>query len=224
MKAMILAAGLGKRLRPLTNTIPKPNLMVGDKSLIQRNIEKLISSGFKEIVINISHLGHKIKEHVCENFSDIEISFSEESEPLGTGGGVKKALNLLGEEPFLLLNADIYHLIDLNIAHHDVEFAHIIGVPNPEHNLKGDFSLDGTKVSIKKNSNNEFTWSGISIINPVIFNDTNNLITPYSIWGSVIKKYIQDAKVTAEISQKTWIDTGTIERLGLANKSFKEEN
>ena len=96
-------------------------------------------------------------------------------------------------------------------------------MPNPKHNPNGDFSLNGTKVSINKTSN-DFTWSGISIINPSIFNNTDNLIAPYSIWGSVLKKYIQDQKITAEISHKTWIDTGTIDRLGLANKSFKEEN
>ena len=223
MKAMILAAGLGKRLRPLTNTVPKPNLMVGGKSLIQRNIEKLVDSGFEEIIINTSHLGEKIKKHVFEKFPDTKIAFSEETEPLGTGGGVKKALNLLGKEPFLLLNADIYHSINLKDIHQHVELAHIIGVPNPKHNPNGDFSLNGTKVSINETSN-DFTWSGISIINPSIFNNTDNLIAPYSIWGSVLKKYIQDQKITAEISHKTWIDTGTIDRLGLANKSFKEEN
>ena len=223
MKAMILAAGLGKRLRPLTNTVPKPNLMVGGKSLIQRNIEKLVDSGFEEIIINTSHLGEKIKKHVFEKFPDTKIAFSEETEPLGTGGGVKKALKLLGEEPFLLLNADIYHSINLRDMHKHVELAHIIGVPNPEHNPDGDFSLNGSKVSINESSN-DFTWSGISIINPSIFNNIDNLIAPYSIWGSVLKKYIQDKKVTAEISQKTWIDTGTIERLALANKVFKEEN
>ena len=109
MKAMILAAGLGKRLRPLTNTIPKPNLMVGNKSLIQRNIELLIQNGFDEIVINVFHLKSLVKDHVISKFPNTKIIFSDETELLGTGGGVKQALNYLGGDSFLLINADICH-------------------------------------------------------------------------------------------------------------------
>jgi len=93
MKAMILAAGLGKRLRPLTDTVPKPNLMVGNKSLIQRNIELLIQNGFDEIVINVFHLKSRVKDHVISMFPNTKIIFSDEAELLGTGGGVKQALN-----------------------------------------------------------------------------------------------------------------------------------
>ncbi|MGB1838740.1 MAG: nucleotidyltransferase family protein, partial [Gammaproteobacteria bacterium] len=114
MKAMILAAGLGKRLRPLTNTIPKPNLMVGNKSLIQRNIELLIQNGFDEIVINVFHLKSLVKDHVISMFPNTKITFSDEVELLGTGGGVKQALNYLGDESFLLINADICHEFKLD--------------------------------------------------------------------------------------------------------------
>ena len=97
MKAMILAAGLCKRLKPLTNHIPKPLLKVGNQSLIERNIRSLLNYGFDEIVINVSYLGNMITEHVLEIFPNNKIIFSKESEPLGTGGGIKNALKLLGD-------------------------------------------------------------------------------------------------------------------------------
>ena len=222
MKAMILAAGLGKRLRPLTNTIPKPNLMVGNKSLIQRNIELLIQNGFDEIVINVFHLKSLVKDHVISKFPNTKIIFSDETELLGTGGGVKQALNYLGNDSFLLINADIYHEFKLDTLIMDVEYAHIVGVKNPDHNIVGDFSIDGSKVSI--NSSNNLTWSGISVINPKIFESFENIKTPYSIWNPVIYKYIELGKVSGEFFDGSWIDTGTIERLTLANEVFKDEN
>ena len=221
MKAMILAAGLGKRLRPLTNTIPKPNLMVGNKSLIQRNIELLIQNGFDEIVINVFHLKSLVKDHVISKFPNTKIIFSDETELLGTGGGVKQALNYLGDS-FLLINADICHEFKLDTLIMDVEYAHIVGVKNPDHNIVGDFSIDGSKVSI--NSSNNLTWSGISVINPKIFESFENIKSPYSIWNPVIYKYIELGKVSGEFFDGSWIDTGTIERLALANEVFKDEN
>jgi MurNAc alpha-1-phosphate uridylyltransferase len=222
MKAMILAAGLGKRLRPLTDTIPKPNLMVGNKSLIQRNIELLIQNGFDEIVINVFHLKSRVKDHVISKFPNTKITFSDEAELLGTGGGVKQALNYLGDESFLLINADICHEFKLDTLIMDVEYAHIVGVKNPDHNIVGDFSIDGSMVSI--NNSNNMTWSGISVINPKIFESFENIKTPYSIWNPVIYKYIELGKVSGEFFDGSWIDTGTIERLTLANKVFKDEN
>ena len=135
MKAMILAAGYGKRMMPLTENLPKPLLKVGKKSLIERNINSLLGAGYKEIVINVSYLGSMIKKHVLDIFPHNDISFSEESAPLGTGGGILNAINLLGDKPFLLINADIFHKIELKGLKQDVEIAHIIGVNNPAHNL-----------------------------------------------------------------------------------------
>ena len=100
MKAMILAAGYGKRMMPLTENLPKPLLKVGKKSLIERNINSLLGAGYKEIVINVSYLGSMIKKHVLNIFPHNDISFSEESTPLGTGGGILNAINLLGDKPF----------------------------------------------------------------------------------------------------------------------------
>jgi MurNAc alpha-1-phosphate uridylyltransferase len=223
MKAMILAAGFGKRLKPLTDDIPKPLLKVGNQSLIERNIRSLLNYGFDEIVINVSYLGNMITEHVLELFPNNKIVFSEESQPLGTGGGIVNALELLGDKPFMLINADIYHNINLTALNSDVKAAHLVGVSNPEHNLKGDFSLENDLVCVKSESN-DFTWSGISIINPKIFDELEPQEMPFDIWYKVLMQFINNKDVTAEISEDIWIDTGTIDRLELANKTHKDEN
>ena len=223
MKAMILAAGLGKRLKPLTNDIPKPLLKVGNQSLIERNIRSLLKYGFDEIVINVSYLGNMITEHVLETFPNNKIIFSKESEPLGTGGGIKNALKLLGDEPFMLINADIYHNINLAAVKTVPKYAHLVGVENPEHNIQGDFSLDNNIV-LARTELNDFTWSGISIINPNIFNQLQPQEMPFDIWNSVLMQFIKNNKITAEIYEGVWIDTGTIDRLELANKTHKDEN
>jgi MurNAc alpha-1-phosphate uridylyltransferase len=223
MKAMILAAGLGKRLKPLTNHIPKPLLKVGNQSLIERNIRSLLNYGFDEIVINVSYLGNMITEHVLEIFPNNKIIFSKESEPLGTGGGIKNALKLLGDEPFMLINADIYHNINLAAVKTAPKYAHLVGVKNPEHNIQGDFSLDNNIV-LARSELNDFTWSGISIINPTIFSQLQTQEMPFDIWNSVLMQFINNNKITAEIYEGVWIDTGTIDRLELANKTHKDEN
>ncbi|MDA9759417.1 nucleotidyltransferase family protein [Gammaproteobacteria bacterium] len=223
MKAMILAAGFGKRLKPLTNDTPKPMLKVGNQSLIERNIDSLINSGFDEIVINVSYLGNILIKHVLELFPNNNILFSKESEPLGTGGGIQNALELLGDEPFMLINADVYHDIDLAAINKIVKVAHLVGVKNPEHNLQGDFSLDGDIVSVRSGAN-DYTWSGISVINPSIFNKLIPQEMPFDIWNKVLKQFINNKEVSAEISDGIWIDTGTIDRLELANKTHKDEN
>jgi MurNAc alpha-1-phosphate uridylyltransferase len=223
MKAMILAAGLGKRLKPLTNDIPKPLLKVGNQSLIERNIRSLLNYGFDEIVINVSYLGNMITEHVLEIFPNNKIIFSKESEPLGTGGGIKNALKLLGDEPFMLINADIYHNINLAAVKTAPKYAHLVGVKNPEHNIQGDFSLDNNIV-LARSELNDFTWSGISIINPTIFSQLQTQEMPFDIWNSVLMQFINNNKITAEIYEGVWIDTGTIDRLELANKTHKDEN
>ena len=223
MKAMILAAGLGKRLKPLTNDIPKPLLKVGNQSLIERNIRSLLNYGFDEIVINVSYLGNMITEHVLEIFPNNKIIFSKESEPLGTGGGIKNALKLLGDEPFMLINADIYHNINLAAVKTAPKYAHLVGVKNPEHNIQGDFSLDNNVV-LARTELNDFTWSGISIINPTIFSQLQTQEMPFDIWNSVLMQFINNNKITAEIYEGLWIDTGTIDRLELANKTHKDEN
>ena len=164
-----------------------------------------------------------IKKHVLEIFPNANISFSEEEIPLGTGGGVLNAIGLLGKDPFMLINADIYHQINLKNIKQDVDIAHLVGVENPDHNVEGDFSLNADEVSISNNLN-ECTWSGISIINPIIFEGLKIEDAPFDIWKSILIEYVKKNKVTGEFSDSTWIDTGTIDRLELANKTYKDEN
>ena len=223
MKAFILAAGYGKRLLPLTENSPKPLLKVGDTSLIERNIEHILNSGISEIVINISYLGALVREHVIEKFPNENINFSVEEKPLGIGGGVYKALPLLGSEPFLCMNADLFHNIKLDNLFSDVESALLIGVPNPEHNQMGDFSLDKDIVNINTEGN-DLTWSGISIINPRIFKNKYFESTSFNIWESVLLEYIKKKSIKGIRSSDLWIDVGTIDRLKLANTVYNDQN
>jgi MurNAc alpha-1-phosphate uridylyltransferase len=223
MKVMILAAGYGKRMLPLTKTIPKPLLEVAGKTLIQRNIEALLNEGFEDFIINTSYLGSMIKNHVNQKFPSTKINFSEEDQPLGTGGGIVKALSLIGEDPFILINADISHDISIKPLNKNIISAHIIGVENPDHNINGDFSLDGDIVVIKEGKN-DFTWTGISVVNPLIFNKYKDHDGFFNIWDPVMLACIGDRSVTGEISKGKWIDTGTVGRLELANKMHKDEN
>ena len=223
MKAFILAAGYGKRLLPLTENSPKPLLKVGDTSLIERNIEHILNSGISEIVINISYLGALVREHVIEKFPYDNINFSVEEKPLGTGGGVYKALPLLGSEPFLCMNADLFHNIKLDNLFSDVESALLIGVPNPEHNQMGDFSLDKDIVNINTEGN-DLTWSGISIINPKIFKYKYFESTSFNIWESVLLEYIKKKSIKGIRSSDLWIDVGTLDRLKLANTVYNDQN
>jgi len=223
MKAMILAAGYGKRLMPLTQDTPKPLLKVGNESLIQRNINFLIKNGFSDIVINISYLGDLIEDHIKNVFPNSNILFSYEDRPLGTGGGILNALKILGSETFLLINSDIYHDIDIQNLPNTTDAAHLIGVKNPSHNEQGDFSLTKNKVFIKENTN-DLTWSGISLINPIIFEENIFESNSFNIWKSVLPKYIKKGMVTGQESYESWIDVGTLDRLKLANTVHNEEN
>ena len=222
MKAMVLAAGFGKRLSPLTDTLPKPLIKVGDQSLIQRNINYLIDNGFSEIIINVSHHSDQVINHVKEIFPNINILFSIEDKPLGTGGGILKALPIIGTKPFLLINSDIFHNIDIKDLPQDTKAAHLIGVPNPEHNADGDFSLKKNLIEIK-DGKNSLTWCGISIINPIIFNERNFESKIFNIWDTVLPSYIEEGVVTGEESSGLWVDVGTPERLKLANSVYNDK-
>ena len=222
MKAMVLAAGFGKRLSPLTDTLPKPLIKVGDQSLIQRNINYLIDNGFSEIIINVSHHSDQVINHVKEIFPNINILFSIEDKPLGTGGGILNALPIIGSKPFLLINSDIFHKIDIKDLPQDTKAAHLIGVPNPKHNEDGDFSLKKDLIEIK-DGKNSLTWCGISIINPIIFNESNFESKSFNIWDTVLPSYIEEGVVTGEESLGLWVDVGTPERLKLANSVYNDK-
>ena len=219
MKVMILAAGYGKRLSPITDTLPKPLIKVGKMSLIDRNINYLVHSGFHEIIINVSHHAEQIINHVNDNFPELNISFSIEDKPLGTGGGVYNALEKIGDNPFLLTNADILHHINLKKLPKDVKAAHLVGINNPNHNPQGDFSIKDNIVEVHDDKNDQ-TWTGVSIINPAIFKDNQFDESIFDLWDSVLPNYIEQRAVTGEVTTEPWIDVGTHERLKLANSVY----
>lgn len=220
---MILAAGEGKRLQPLTLKTPKPLLKVGPSSLIEDQINRLSKLGINEFVINISYLGEQIKQSLKNHSHFQNISFIEEPFPYGTGGALVNAMDHLGEDPFILCNADIFSEIDLSRLPTSIEAAHLIGISNPNHNQDGDFSLLGSSVIINERIN-DLTWSGISLVNPKILKEYLNLDFPFDIWNTIMIPLIKERKITAHQDNSLWIDIGTIERLELARASLKEEN
>ena len=212
MKAMILAAGRGERMRPLTDSLPKPLLEVQGKPLIVWHLEKLAQNGFKEVVINIAHLGYKIPEYLGDGSKwGLHISYSDEQEEgaLETAGGIKKALPLLGDEPFLVINGDVFcdYRFDASFDLADKE-AHLILVPNPEQNAKGDFGLDDSLV---QNSAKEmFTFSGIAYYKPSFF---KNVALTKSPLAPLLRQSITKSTISGEVFRKRWHDIGTPSRL-----------
>jgi len=215
MKAMILAAGLGTRMRPLTDVTPKPLLKVGGIPLIVWHLEKLGHQDFKNVVINIAHLGYEISDALGDG-SDwgMNIKYSDEQEEgaLESAGGIVKALPLLDDETFLVLNGDIF--TDYDFQYHrklaDGILAHLILVPNPEHNPDGDFALDGQKVVDAK----QYTFSGIGYYSPKLFDGLpygKNALAP------LLRAAMKEGKVTGELYEGEWLDIGTPERLELLN-------
>jgi N-acetyl-alpha-D-muramate 1-phosphate uridylyltransferase len=212
MKAMILAAGRGERMRPLTDQTPKPLLTVAGKPLIVHTIEQLVSAGFTELVINHAHLGEQIEEKLGNgNMLGANIVYSPEGEEaLETAGGIVNALPLLGNGPFLVVNGDI--ATDFPYATFQttpVELAHIVLVDNPAHHLQGDFGLDATGKATE-NGKNPFTFSGIGIYHPDLFRKAPS---GKSKLAPLLRQAIADNKLTGQHYPGFWMDIGTPERL-----------
>ena len=218
MKAMILAAGRGERMRPLTDRLPKPLLEVHGKALIFWHIERLAKNGFKDIIINIAHLGYKIPEALGDGSKwGVKITYSDEqmSGALESAGGIKKALPLLGEEPFLVVNSDVFceYEFDANFDLKDKK-AHLILVPNPEHNKKGDFGLHVRSVLNKDET--MYTFSGIGYYSPKLFESITLQKSPLA---PLLRKAINNHTVSGEVFKKMWHDIGTPTRLKEINKN-----
>jgi N-acetyl-alpha-D-muramate 1-phosphate uridylyltransferase len=217
MKAMILAAGRGERMRPLTDTLPKPLLEVHGKPLIVWHLEKLAKSGFKDIVINIAHLGFKIPETLGDGSKyGVNITYSDEQNEgaLESAGGIVKALPLLGDEPFLVVNGDVFCDYNFN-ADFDIgdKLAHLILVPNPEHNPNGDFGLKDALVL--NNDKTKYTFSGIGYYSPKLFSELaygKSALTP------LLREKIKNEKINGELYKNMWHDIGTPQRLENINK------
>ncbi len=218
MKAFILAAGKGERMRPLTDHIPKPLLPVGEHTLIDRHIEKLVAAGIGDIVINVAYLGHLIEQHVGDGSRyGASVTFSREPEPLETAGAIAYAAPLLGEAPFLLVNGDVWC---------DVDYAplvscatqlpqgggHLLLVNNPEHNPEGDFALQAGRLALKSANAAAYTFSGVSVISPALVMEypKRRRIFPLAevlYWG------IAADCLAAELYAGYWLDVGTPARL-----------
>lgn len=219
MKAMILAAGLGTRMRPLTDHTPKPLLKAGGKPLIVWHLEKLAAAGFKDILINIAWLGWQIPEALGDGAQwGIRLRYSDEqAEPaLETAGGIIKALPLLGNEPFLVVNGDIwcdYACLPQRLTPQTL--AHLILVNNPEHHPHGDFALEAGRALSQGAS--KLTFSGIGYYDPALF---ANLDYGKRALGPVLRAAMEQNLVSAEHYQGIWLDIGTPERLAQLDQSL----
>jgi len=219
MKSMILAAGRGERMRPLTDTIPKPLLEVNGKPLIIWHIEKLAKSGFKEIIINVAHFGYKIIEALGDGSKwGVKVIYSDEQNEgaLESAGGIVKALALLGSEPFLVVNADIWTDFNFNASFNlGDDLAHLVLVKNPEHNLGGDFGLVSNRVL--SDADEKYTFSGIGYYKPQIFKHLNY---GKSALAPVLRDLMRQNVVSGELLSGSWIDVGTPKRLEEINKNI----
>ena len=221
MKAMILAAGLGTRMRPLTDHLPKPLLEVGGKPLIVWHIEALARAGITELVINTAWLGDKLEAALGDGQRyGVSICWSHEGEPLETAGGIVKALPLLGEVPFLVVNGDIWLRYDFGALRQRVAAmegqAHLVLVGNPAHNPRGDFALEadritaGTTLRVANDGEHRFTFAGLSVLHPDLF---AGLPEGKRALAPLLREAIAAGQVTGEYFSGPWVDVGTPERL-----------
>ncbi|MBL4674300.1 MAG: nucleotidyltransferase family protein [Arenicella sp.] len=221
---VLLAAGHGTRMRPLTDKLPKPLLKVGDHSLIEHHINRLSALGFKQIVINTAYLGEKIQQQLGngERYG-VDIHYSDESSTgaLETAGGIKKSLPLIDSDPFLVVNADIYSDFDFSSLF-KIEpdaLGCLVLVPNPPHNLAGDFIINnpGMKHQGGSVSNSTMTFSGIALYRKIMFS-----VLPQGklALGPILKRIIGNDKLVAMPYYGRWVDVGTPERLSELNSSL----
>lgn len=229
MKAMILAAGRGERMRPLTDTCPKPLLKAGNDSLIGWHLKRLKAAGFTDIVINHAWLGHLIEATLGDGYQyGVSIQYSAESaQGLETAGGIATALPLLGDAPFLVINGDTLTDIPFETAHRLAQqlnatehLAHLWLVPNPEHNPQGDFLLDGHTVRNPISSSDDtYTFSGTGIYHPQLFINIPRH-QPAKL-APVLRHAIQNHQVSGSLHQGKWLDVGTPQRLDQATEWVK---
>lgn len=223
MQAMILAAGLGTRMRPLTDHTPKPLLRVAGKPLLEHQINRLIDAGVDSILINISYLAEQIEDFIASRLWPVFITLSYEQEPLETAGGIQKALeqgDLEPEQPLILVNGDIWCDYDLRQLPELAQgvLGHLVLTTNPEHNPAGDFLLSDDRQVHRKPSSAEtsgmpaYTFSGISLLNPALIPDSRTAPPPLAL-GPLLKQAADNGRITGEYYSGYWLDVGTPERL-----------
>ncbi len=220
MKAMILAAGLGNRMRPLTDHTPKPLLCAGGKPLIEYHLENLQRAGIREVIINLAYLGEKIRAHLGDGQQfDVNIRYSTEPEPLETGGAILHAIDLLGAEPFLLINGDVW--CDLEFAQFiqqpfsENQAGHLLLVPNPQFHPQGDFALAENGQLLDhpdKTHPQRFTFGGISLLKPELISEYPGKRQKFPL-VEVLRRAINHKQLTGQVHSGQWSDVGTPARL-----------
>lgn len=232
MKVMILAAGEGKRMRPLTHSVPKPMLPIQGKPLIEHHLDRLVAAQFQRFVINVSYLGEQIVRHVEALIqAPLTVDFSQEQALLETGGGIYKALPLLGRDPFVLINGDVWTDYPLEeLALPEGMLAHLVLVPNPPQHPEGDFAFtdvsDGNKEDavplrggerksaprglLKSEGAVQYTYAGFAVVDPELFEGCHGGRFPLP---PLLRRAMQQGKVSGELYQGQWYDIGTPQRL-----------
>jgi len=211
MKVLILAAGRGERLRPLTDNTPKPLLQVGGRPLIEHIIADLARAGFRECVVNLAHLGEQIQTRLGDGSRfAMRIAYSMEgNEALETGGGIHRALPLLGKEPFLVVNGDVATDFPFeSLQNHPAGLAHLVLVDNPLHHPQGDFALQGDRVMSEGGP--KYTFSGIGVYRPELFAGRKPGKFPLA---PLLRDAMSTGLVSGQIHPGFWMDIGTVERL-----------
>jgi len=213
MKAMLLAAGRGERLRPLTDRVPKALVPVGGKPLLAWHLERLAAVGCREAVINVSHLAGQIVDYVGDGARfGLRVAYSREAEPLETAGGIAQALPLLGTAPFLLVNADIYCEVAFRplLARSLGELlAHIIMVANPPHRPQGDFSLNAGAVG--NDGTPRYTYAGVAVMSPRLVEAVKR--GDKAPLAPLLRRAADERRLSGEVFGGLWQDVGTVERL-----------
>lgn len=222
-QAMILAAGKGTRMRPLTLTTPKPLVPVADKPLIVWHIERLRQAGISDITINVGYLGDVIINALGSMSLGVNLKISDESklpEPLETAGGIRYALarGLLDDAPFVLVNGDVwteFEFADLTGVELGERLAHLVLTDNPEHNPAGDFVLCGEQVSPKIDGLPSYTFAGLSVMSPQLVVDV--AVGQVAPLAPRLKQAMAGGQVTGELTTHKWVDVGTLERLAMVD-------
>ncbi|MBF0257119.1 MAG: nucleotidyltransferase family protein [Gammaproteobacteria bacterium] len=221
MRAMILAAGRGERMRPLTDHCPKPLLAVAGKPLIVRHIERLAAAGFSELVINHAHLGAQIEQALGDGRTwGVQIRYSAEAPALETGGGIFRALPWLGTEVFLVINGDVWTDYPLSALHSFAPegLAHLVLVDNPSHNPAGDFCLSQGRVLDRRGAG-ALTFSGLGLYRPELFAACSD--GPFPL-APLLRQAMAQGQVSGERHAGLWLDIGTPERLQQLQRMLAE--
>lgn len=222
---MILAAGRGERMRPLTDHTPKPLLSVAGKPLIVHHLEALQAAGFREIVVNTGHLGEQLPAALGDGHRwGVRIAYSPEPpDALETGGGVFQALPLLGSEPFLVVNGDVwtnYPFARLSTGLAGPALAHLVLVDNPPHHAQGDFSLEDGGGSVGESGTERLTFSGVSVLRPELFAGCRPGRFPL---GPLLRRAIAINQVSGEHFTGAWRDIGTPQRLAELDRELQQQ-